>query len=91
MIQSRAVTTAVSPATRTTWVPGSSSWTSYWIAFVAGRLEVVFPRDDAAVAEHEDHRLVQDPVDRRDIVVLHRGLEFGVERRDRLAVLFGRS
>ena len=53
--------------------------------------EVILAGDDPAVAEDQDHVVVQDPVDRRDVVIFHRGLELGVEGCNGLAVLFGRS
>ena len=49
---------------------------------------MILAGDDPAVAKDQDHVVVQDPVDRRDVVTFHRGLEFRVEGRNRLAVLF---
>jgi hypothetical protein len=68
-------------------VPGSSSWISYRIFFSRAACF----REDPAVAQHEDHVRVLDPVDRRDDVMLHRRLELRVQRGDRLAVVLGRG
>ncbi|HEU4516348.1 MAG TPA: hypothetical protein VFR77_03510 [Steroidobacteraceae bacterium] len=45
--------------------------------------------EHAAVTEDQHHVRMLNAVDNRDIVTLHRRLEFGVERGDRAAVVLG--